>query len=169
MGYIYKITNKINNKVYIGQTSESIRQRWKEHIYAANHDQGKEYNYAVHCAIRKYGCCNFDVDLLEEIDDEMLNDREVYWIEYYDGFKSGYNMTLGGEGSRILDYNKIRSLWDDGFGIKHIAKEVGCSDVQAREILKGYSNYSKHESNNRGARFFYKAVIQYDLNGKLLG
>lgn len=168
MGCIYKITNKINGKVYIGQTSESIEHRWEEHKYAANYNKHKDYNCILHRAIRKYGPETFDVILLEEIDNHLLNSRETYWINYYDSYKSGYNMTLGGEGARTIDYNEIYSLWDNGFGIKYIAQTVGCSEVQTREILKGYSNYSKRESNKRGTRIFAKIVIQYDLNGNFI-
>ena len=167
MGYIYKITNLVNNKVYVGQTSESIQQRWKEHLYEANYDKNRKYNSALHCAIRKYGPDNFNVSILEEVDNSLLNNREMYWIEQYNSFKLGYNMTLGGEGTRTLDYDKIIELWDSGFGITDISKTVECSGVQAREILKGYSNYSKKKSNKRGARIFAKTVMQYDVNGVL--
>ena len=168
MGYIYKITNKVNGKIYIGQTSESVSQRWYEHKYSSEHVDNKGYHYALHCAIRKYGCDNFHVDTIEEIDNDSLNTREMYWIDFYDSYKSGYNMTLGGEGSRTLDYDLIYKLWDDGCGILKIANLCNCSDVQVREILKGYKNYSKQESNKRGARVFCKTVTQYDLNGKFI-
>lgn len=168
MGYIYKITNLVNGKMYVGQTSESIHQRWNEHKYDASYSKSKCYNCALHRAIRKYGPENFNISLLEEVDNSLLNEREMYWIKRCNSFKSGYNMTLGGEGSRTLDYDKIFELWDNGFGIKRISEIVKCSDVQAREILKGYSNYSKKESNKRGARIFNKIVVQYDLDGNFL-
>lgn len=145
MGYIYKITNKVNGKVYIGQTSESVSQRWYEHKYSSERVGNKDYYYALHCAMRKYGCENFDVDVLEEADNDLLNDREVYWIGFYDSYKLGYNMTLGGEGSRTLDYDMIYKLWDDGYGILKIADLCNCSDVQVREILKGYKKITPNK------------------------
>ena len=55
MGYIYKITNKINNKVYIGKTEGDIALRWQQHIY--NMSNGIEYH--LYNAMRKYGLENF--------------------------------------------------------------------------------------------------------------
>lgn len=168
MGYIYKITNKINGKVYIGQTSESIEQRWKEHQNASKYEKYKDYNSMFHCALRKYGFNNFSVEKVEEVDNNLLNSKETYWINFYDSYKSGYNMTLGGEGSRTIDYYIIYKLWDEGYGITDISDIAHCSDVQAREILKGYPNYSKDESFSRGARINKKCVSQYDLDGNLV-
>lgn len=58
---VYKITNKVNNKVYIGITSKGISARWKEHIYSAEHD----CPFKLHRAIRKYGKENFSVELID--------------------------------------------------------------------------------------------------------
>ena len=89
--FIYKISNSINNKVYIGQTIRPIEERFKRHI-----------NDATNCildthfarAIRKYGKENF---YIEEIDvasnQEELNLKEQYWIGYYDSIQNGYNET----------------------------------------------------------------------------
>jgi hypothetical protein len=49
-------------------------------------------------AINKYGSENFSIEEVEECSPEVLNDREVYWIEQYGSFKNGYNATRGGEG-----------------------------------------------------------------------
>ena len=93
MGYIYKITNKINNKVYIGQTICTPNKRWYHHIT----DSNLGFDLKFHRAIRKYGKENFKREIVERVDDELLNDREIYWIKYYDSYKNGYNSTEGGD------------------------------------------------------------------------
>lgn len=90
---IYKITNKINNKSYIGY-SNNIERRWQEHMTRYNCQQ--EYNKVLYKAIRKYGLSNFSFEVIEET--ENLQEREKYWIKYYDTFNHGYNETLGGDG-----------------------------------------------------------------------
>ena len=62
---IYKITNLINSKVYIGQ-SRNIEERWKEHIEKGNNQNSEEYNYPLYQAFRKYGIDNFKFEILEE-------------------------------------------------------------------------------------------------------
>jgi len=75
MGFIYKITNTLNQKVYIGQTKRKVGIRFKEHMA---HSKEKS-TYLAH-AINKYGVLNFKVEVLEECDDDVLNEKE----------KSGY-------------------------------------------------------------------------------
>lgn len=90
MGYIYKITNNINSKVYIGQTIGTIEKRFNEHKRAAI----KGCQYALHRAIRKYGIDNFSVEEIEQCPTEELDNREQYWISFYDSYYQGYNMTI---------------------------------------------------------------------------
>lgn len=104
---IYKHTNLINGKVYIGQTKQSPSSRWKS---------GKGYTRDCHnsvfaMAINKYGWNNFSHEIIEDNIEskEKANEREMYWINYYNsyiGFKSpnGYNMTLGGDNGEHLGY-----------------------------------------------------------------
>lgn len=70
MAGIYKITNKINNKLYIGQTHNTIEKRWKEHIQVSNRykktNLDDKYAFAIHKAIAKYGVENFDFDIIYE-------------------------------------------------------------------------------------------------------
>lgn len=87
---IYKITNNLNNKCYIGQ-SLIIEERWKEHKRNAWNKITPLYK-----AIRKYGLKNFTFSIIEECDSELLNDREKYWISYYNSFNNGYNNNKGG-------------------------------------------------------------------------
>lgn len=85
MPYIYKITNKINGKMYIGKTIFTVEQRWKEHQKdSRRRDFEKRPLYS---AIKKYGIENFSIEEVEECPIEILSEREKYWIEYYGSFK----------------------------------------------------------------------------------
>lgn len=76
MGYIYKITNNINGKVYIGQTIKTVEKRFRQHINNSN----KPYfsQIILYKAMNKYGIENFSVEKIEEIDNSLLNEREKY-------------------------------------------------------------------------------------------
>lgn len=89
--FIYKIENLINHKIYIGQTN-NIKRRFSEHKA-----RGYEINShkALYYAFDKYGVENFKFEIIEETED--YNEREKYWIKYYDSYKNGYNMTEGGD------------------------------------------------------------------------
>ena len=91
---IYKITNKINNKIYIGKSTD-IEKRWKYHISHYNYE--REYNKPLYKAFRKYGVENFSFEIIEEclLD---IDEKEKYWINFYNSYKNGYNATIGGEG-----------------------------------------------------------------------
>ena len=89
---IYKITNKVNDKVYIGQ-SVDIYKRWDAHINTSNDKNKKEYNYPLYSAFRKYGIENFDFEILEVCDKETLDDLEIKYIKEYNSCtldKNGY-------------------------------------------------------------------------------
>ena len=118
-GFIYKITNTINGKSYIGQTIQNVKERFYQHC--ATKCSKAVSNMAIHIAIKKYGKSNFTVEVIEEIDSANLNDRERYWIKYYNSYNNGYNSTKGGQDgckpfkdldveSIIKEYNTGKSL-----------------------------------------------------------
>jgi group I intron endonuclease len=94
---IYKVTNKINGKAYIGQTIKSLKKRKSQHISKA---LNKEKTFYFHNTIRKHGPKNFSWEIIhDDIDTiEDLNKLEIYYIGYYDTYNNGYNLTLGGGG-----------------------------------------------------------------------
>lgn len=100
---IYKITNQLNGKSYIG-ASIDIQRRWKEH-------KRMLYKADIYDAFIKYGINNFSFEAIELCKENKLNEREKYWISYYDTYKNGYNMTTGGEGGfqkqgkRVVQYD----------------------------------------------------------------
>ena len=81
---IYKITNKINNKCYIGQSID-INRRWLEHKNPNNWDRKS----ILYDAFKKYDIENFSFEIIEECNQEELNEREIYWIDYYDSYNNG--------------------------------------------------------------------------------
>lgn len=92
---IYCIENLVNHKKYIGQSND-IEHRWKTHKYALN--SGCHDNDYLQKSWNKYGCENFRFYIIELCDIEMLDEREVYYIDFYDTLNrdNGYNLTSGG-------------------------------------------------------------------------
>ena len=100
---IYKITNKLNNKCYIGKSS-NIEERWKYHKLRCFDE--KEWNKPLYRAFRKYGVENFSFEIIEELNDyeKESNLKEQYWIQYYNCYgDNGYNATLGGDGGITVE------------------------------------------------------------------
>lgn len=103
---IYKITNKVNGKIYIGQTIRPLLVRWKHHCNPANKNC-----VAMHRAIQKYGKENFTVEQIDvACDRDELDKKEIYWIEFYDSMNpdKGYNLIKGGEHREISEETKRR-------------------------------------------------------------
>ena len=94
-GNIYKITNKINNKIYIGCTIYSLEKRFSEHAYRAlkTDNKSKLYN-----SIRKYGVKSFSIELIQECDLNIIYEIEKKYITELDTYDNGLNSTFGGEG-----------------------------------------------------------------------
>lgn len=87
---VYKIVCTVNNKVYIGQTNKTLEERLKRHFKTSREERTK--NVKFYRAIRKYGESNFNIFLIEEVNNqEELNEREFYWINKYNSVVEGYN------------------------------------------------------------------------------
>jgi len=93
------IINKVNGCKYIGQTTQGMNKRWKQHIDEAKRMSSKP----LHCAMRKHGNHNFIIKEICECHIDELNDKERYYIKEYNTFESsqGYNATSGGEGGLL--------------------------------------------------------------------
>lgn len=91
-GYIYKITNDVNDKVYIGQTIQEPEGRFQYHL------RDKRSKDKFHTAIKEIGKDHFYLETLEYIKRTDMDDREKYWIQYYKSYQNGYNSTPGGKG-----------------------------------------------------------------------
>ena len=99
---IYKITNLINNKIYIGQSID-IEKRIKDHFWKSKCEKDISYNSALHSAIRKYGKENFTWEVLKECSIEEIDDLEKYYISFYNSISpNGYNILPGGQKYRAV-------------------------------------------------------------------
>lgn len=143
MGYIYKITNKINNKIYIGKTEKTLQERWDRHIVNAFN---LNLDYPLYRAFRKYGINNFIIDIIENnISSLNINERERYWINYYDSYNTGYNATLGGDGQCLYDSKEIAKKYMELKNIEQTAKFFGCSRRPILEAIKKYNIQTNHK------------------------
>ena len=188
VGIIYGWYCTVTDKWYIGQTVNP-EGRFNCHIDRAINKKDKTYFYN---SIRKYGLENFVYCVLEEnVLRENLNMREMDWIEYYDSFYCGYNMTAGGNHTifseefkeKMSEVNKGRIPWNKG---KHgIYSEETLKKLS--ESLKGKPGYwtNKHLSEETKKKlseslkgkpswqkgkpsYNRKPVLKYDLNGNFI-
>lgn len=165
MGYIYKITNKLTNKVYIGQTTRHYRERWKEHLRDRN--KLPYCNWPLYRMLNSTPSEQISWEILEEVDNELLNEREQYWISFYNSKEDGYNCTTGGHNGTKHDYNKILEYWlNEGKRTYSVtAKAFNTTPGYISQIIRslGYTTRSKEEINASAHDSTKKEVNQIDL------
>ena len=172
---VYKITNKLNDKCYIG-ISVDIESRWKDHKKLYNWK--REPNKVLYQAFVKYGLENFTFEILEECQIVELGEKEKYYIEKYNSYKDGYNSTAGGESNcgeshpshkltkeDIIDIrtkyrnlerkNEVYELYKDRIGESGFHKIWNCEtwkgimeDAYTPEIKE----FHKHNTANKGSK-----------------
>ena len=100
-GVIYCYHCISNGKKYIGQTSNE-KQRKRQHINLCK----KNIDHKFYRAVKKYGWDNFIYGIIDDYDDALLNDQEIFYIIKYNTYENGYNSTLGGGGIRGFTHNE---------------------------------------------------------------
>lgn len=161
---IYKITNKINGKSYIGQ-SIHIEDRWTDEKYASKDKNNTCYNSTLSKAFRKYGIENFNFEILEECEKQELSEREIYYIALYDTYNLGYNETSGGAGTPNISFklstNDVLEIYNllinSEISQKEIAKQFNVGEDVISTINHGKSRrqigYNYPLRNNRNQNF----------------
>lgn len=149
--YAYVLEDKVK---YIGQTN-NLKVRRKQHEkYDPYNPNTLEYNYPLSRAIRKYGADAFTVVILEDdIPEELIDEREVYWIAFYNTYKdaSCYNQNMGGNGNNKTfkftdeEISFAKEKIKEGMPFNDIAKLTGMSVVYLSELNKGRRRASKDE------------------------
>ena len=147
MNYIYKITNKINGKAYIGQTITTIKDRMYKH-----YSHAKVATTGIDYAIQKYGKENFIVEqIYEASEDEDLDKLEVYYIALYDTFNNGYNLTPGGTYGTLrvkLDQQALIQDYLNGQTIEDLCKIYHCCNRTISNILHSNNIKIRKGGNN---------------------
>lgn len=127
---IYKVENKINHKVYIGQTIKTLEERKCEHLKYVHNGKG----FRFHKAIRKYGEDNFIWSVIDTASTvEELNQKECYWIEYYKSYINGYNSTKGD--SNPMNYKPSKLHHDNVMKSLEVRQKI--SNTMKQRISKG--------------------------------
>lgn len=139
VGVIYKITNNLNGKVYIGQTVQPLRDRWYRHC--GNYGSTNENNMAIKRAIKKYGKKNFTIEEIESCDYNDLDEKERFWINYYNSYNEGYNSTLGGQGGAKLQKllpvkDKVIEQYNKGLSLREVGKHFNVDHATVRLLLQ---------------------------------
>lgn len=178
-GIIYKATNLVNGKVYIGQTTLTLHERMLQHKKDSTRLRNK--NIAFYNAINKYGFENFNWCIIDEGRNRGdLDYKEHFWINFYRSYihfedSNGYNMTLGGDG--LYGYKPseetIRKLIKARKGYKHSEE----TKMKLRKAHLGIPKTKKHRENLSKSRLGKytkennprsRAVIQLDLDGNII-
>lgn len=136
MGNIYLIVNKIDNKKYIGQTTTSVEERFKAHLRTNK-------NLPLYNAIKKYGKENFEVFcLMSNVNEDELDYYEMYFIEYYNTFVDGYNMTKGGKGFRGIHSDVTKERISISMNNDEIRQKI-FTEIRAIKISNALKNRKK--------------------------
>jgi group I intron endonuclease len=144
---VYKITNKINGKNYIGKTEYSLEHRWNRHLSSSRN--GSKFRF--HSAIRKYGEDYWDLSVIETYqteDENFINEKETHFIKLFESdTKKGYNATSGGTGGWMLPRcsPEVQEEWRNGV----IVRNTGSGNPN-------YSGYSDEDLINFGLKFIQK-------------
>lgn len=126
---IYKATNKINGKCYVGQTRHSLEYRKRLHLSKAR--QGLDTHF--YQAIRKYGEDNFEWEIIcSAKDKQTLNELETFYITKYDSIKHGYNMVDGGD-NNIMDVESVKNKHDEVMRSEEVRKKISDSMKKYRK------------------------------------
>jgi len=138
---IYKATNKITNKIYVGQTTHTLDKRIKNHI-----KESKIYsNRPFMLSINKYGVDNFIFETIDSANNlDELNDKEIYWIDFYNSVSpNGYNITGGGQGKKMIKTKELGKRISEGLKKSKKWQETRNSEEYVKKMKESFINSAK--------------------------
>jgi len=93
----------------------------------------------LYSAINKYGIEHFKIEKIEECGIDILNEREIYWIDYYHSYHNGYNATKGGDGKTRCDYDAVYNMYLQGYTKKKIMEQTGYDSQTCQKIIESFT------------------------------
>jgi hypothetical protein len=189
-GYIYKIYNDINDKIYIGQTIRTVEERWREHLR-----DSEVFDYCLYKAIRKHEKYNFHIKCVEKLQhinkadlNKNLDRQEMYWINFYNSYKNGYNETIGGQNNapnkfserEVIEYDMdCNQLYiypsitcaSDATGFSRSYITSCCLKTKVNRVQNRIFRYIEEPLNEEEIIWYkkrYPKIYQYDFYGNLI-
>ncbi len=181
MNIIYKCKSFTSGKPYVGWTSKTIEHRIANHKRATKNGSQNHF----HRAIRKYGIDDFEITIIEtDVDSERWAEREIYWIDYFDSYTNGYNMTIGGQGrlgvilteeTKSKISKSLKKVEDNGKTVAENKAERRVKTIEDNggfeEISKKSSDTQKKNGKNKGIknpRYKSTPIVIEDSNGTII-
>lgn len=138
-GRIYSIVCKVNGKRYIGQTTKNVAERWRGHLQESK----TQSHRPLYRAINKYGAGMFTIRIIEDdIEYDNLSAREIYWIEQFDTFNNGYNLTTGGEQSYTIREDVKEKISQSTSGVCKSEEHTNKMRASLRERAKHHKAFT---------------------------
>lgn len=142
-GYIYKISTTESKKVYIGQTTRTVQQRFLLHLKAATRATASSSH--LYLAINKYGSKTFSVEQIDFANSQdELNEKERYWINFYDSINNGYNMMEGGTDRNPMDSPIVKKHHAEKMSSYATRKKIS-ETMRTLRATVGFSNEHKEK------------------------
>lgn len=170
---IYKITNIINKKIYIGKTIKTLETRFKEHCSEAVrykecciNNKPFGYNSKLYPAMLKYGCENFVIELVENVPDDVdINEQEKYWISYFNSLddRIGYNISPGGLGGPLFKNHRHNEKTKELISKKSKGKKQSADFIKRRTVKRQF----KYQNLNTGDIFIGLAAASKVYSGSI--
>ena len=152
-GYIYKIVNTLNTKVYVGQTTRTLAARWKEHL--RNCTTKSKQTMHLYTAMNAYGKEHFSIELLDTAETlEELNEKEIYWINFYDSLNNGYNMKQGGQDENPMNSDIVKEKHDQKMRSEEVRSKISKSMSNYRQT-HGFSDSHLQKLSNAAKGHLY--------------
>ena len=162
--YAYR-KKSIDKIVYVGQT-KNLKERHYRHVKTDPFNEStKEFNYPLSKGIRLYGEQEYDLIILEDnLPADKLNEREIYWIAFYDTYYQGYNQSTGGSNPVMPIFTEekidvvIEMLQDESYSFEDIKTKTGISMAHISNINTGKRrkrdglNYPIRKANTQGSK-----------------
>lgn len=173
---IYKITNDINDKVYIGQTIKSLDERIRNH--RSSMMSGVDTH--LYNAMRKYGWEHFKFEILVETDNQStLNELEAYYINKFDSIRHGYNMIPGGR-QNPMDFDTVSVRHHHKMMSDEVRKKIsesmklsyklrgGCSEEHRRHLSENKKQFYNSERGKLAKEKFKKSFVLSEAHFRAL-